>query len=125
MKSKIKKAIWATLSIMMVMSFTMTSKATTTTEKTNNEFTRLDKNSSADLLSRANILLRQYGNPEEFKISQEVTSKDECQTSSRIRTKVICDKMAKVQTTTIFAEGNGLLCKISNQAQDIKCVEKK
>ncbi len=125
MRSNVKKVIWATLSVMMVLSFTLASRASTTGDKSTSEFARLESHSGADLLSKANVLLRQYGNPEEFKISQEVTSKDECQTSSRIRTKVICDKMAKVQTTTIFAEGNGLLCKISNQAQDIKCVEKK
>jgi len=88
------------------------------------EFNRLESHSAADLTSKANILLRQFGNPEEFKLTQEVTSKEECQSESRIRTKTICDRMTTVATTTIYAEGNGLLCKISDQAENIKCVEK-
>lgn len=88
------------------------------------EFNRLETRSSTDLLSKTNILLRQYGNPEDFKITKEVSQVDECLSESHFRAKTVCEKKAQTQKLTLFAEGKGLLCKITDDAEKIKCIEK-
>lgn len=86
------------------------------------QFKALEKNTDAK--AAIAVLLKPYGKMEEFRIFDESNVSEECTDKTVIRANVRCNKKEMVKDHLYFAEGNGLLCKISDKFQSIRCLPK-
>lgn len=88
------------------------------------EFKNLEENIYRKPIAAIEVLLRPYGKMEEFKIYDGYKSSEVCTNKTVIRANTTCNKMEKVTESIFYAEGNGLLCKISDQLKSIRCLPK-
>lgn len=88
------------------------------------EFKNLEENIYRKPIAAIEVLLRPYGKMEEFKIYDGSKSSEVCTNKTVIRANTTCNKMEKVTESIFYAEGNGLLCKISDQLKSIRCLPK-
>lgn len=70
------------------------------------------------------ILLKPYGKVEDFKIFDESLTSEHCLDKTVLRAKVTCNQKQQTSEMLYFAEGNGMLCRISNNLSTIKCLPK-
>lgn len=84
------------------------------------QFQNLEKN--AEPMGVIAILLKPYGKFEEFKIFDESLTSQECTNKTIIRATVGCTRKENIKKSLYFAEGNGLLCKISDELKAIRCL---
>jgi hypothetical protein len=70
------------------------------------------------------VLLKPYGKVEDFKIFDESVVSENCSSKTVIRANVTCNKKELVKESLYFAEGNGLLCRISDNFKSIRCLPK-
>ena len=76
------------------------------------EFKALEKNAIPKEVIA--VLLKPYGNIDDFKIFNESVTSESCTNKTVIRASVTCNRKESVTDPIYFAEGNGLLCKISD-----------
>lgn len=86
------------------------------------QFQVLEKNT--DPRAAIAALLKPYGKVEDFKIFDESITSEKCSNKTVIRASEPCNKKEFVKESLYFAEGNGLLCKISDQFKSIRCLPK-
>ena len=84
------------------------------------QFQDLEKN--ADPKKAIAVLLKPYGKIDDFKIFDESTMSEVCTNKTVIRANTTCNKKETTKETLYFAEGNGLLCKISDNLKSIRCL---
>lgn len=70
------------------------------------------------------LLLRPYGRIEDFKIFDESATSERCSNKTVIRANTTCNQKEQAKELLYFAEGNGMLCRISNNLTMIKCLPK-
>lgn len=88
------------------------------------EFKTLEKSIYQKPLTAIEVLLRPYGKIEDFKIFDGSISSEICTNKTVIRANTTCNRLEKVTESIFYAEGNGLLCKINNHLQTIRCLPK-
>lgn len=85
-------------------------------------FEKLAAQAAANPQTKIAALLRHYGDASDFKIIEESTSSEACLRESRMRAKIVCDKTGVIKKTKYFAEGKGLLCKVSDSLESLECL---
>ena len=88
------------------------------------QFKKLEQSFSNDPSPLIAILLKPYGNVSDFKLFDESIVSEVCLNKTVIRANVTCNKKEQHREQQLFAEGKELLCLISGNFKEIKCLPK-